>query len=172
MNQSPVPLPLVPALFACLGLALLLGGALAPFLFQGEPIRPVEVAPEMPSKPSVEVTPLTYHDGARSMSAFDTLIGRSPLAQDRSAFATDIAPQPGARVPAYNPQFVGLVGQGNDRSALIIWTPGDAPIETSIGDETPWGTVLQISGVELVFSKNEAQKSLSLFNSTNSSNVQ
>lgn len=88
--------------------------------------------------------------------------GRSPFVEDRSAYSRVIArPRPAA--PTYQPELVGIFGKGDNRSAMIIWKPGDPATSHDVGSTTPWGTIQTMTSGVVQFANGDEVKTLRLF---------
>lgn len=161
MKPVQTPLPLTPLIAIAFGTVLWVSGWALPFsvTIDREAFEPIAFA----SPQIAPNDPLTYHDRTASAEAFQTLINRSPLAQDRSAFSRDPLPNSAPPQIQYEPQFVGLAGRGDDRRALIIWTPGQSPAEVRLGDDTPWGRLDALSANELRFVEGVSVRTLALY---------
>lgn len=138
---------LVSIFFAGLGALLLTAGSglyLAPFPDHEEhPLddiqRRIEPLPSTDLDPS-QLTGETIR--------IKQILDASPFVPDRAAFNRQVEPPARPEPPPINwqPELVGIVGQGENRRALLIWHPQHAEAQSfKTGDETPWGRVTSLS---------------------------
>ena len=100
---------------------------------------------------------------ADSNGSVGRLLAKSPFSPSRASFDRHAPLQPAPAEPQYNPVFVGLLGFGETARAMVIWNPGEPAQVHTIGDHTPWGTLMSASSAEIAFDAPEGQRKLNLF---------
>ena len=161
MSATPIP---AGALFLCLMGAGLIGGTV---WYSMQPPAEHEFV-QMPSiiagRDDATTEPHRYHDNVLAIEASEAVIKQSGFAPDRSPFSRSIQrATPTAQKPEYDPQYVGSMGSGTGLKVMVRWRPGEQPAVHSVGDKTPWGTLIELSASELIFETNGERKALALF---------
>lgn len=151
------PLPAGQIVLAFAGLLLLGLGLLVRYLpFDQSETRPLPPSTHL----DVGDETLRYFDPIQAAGFREIVQHQSPFVSDRSAFS---------RTPAQvfqnelKPQFVGVVGRGSTLKAMVRWAEQDPVSTHSVGDKTPWGTLVSATSSQLVFNGEYGSRVLRLF---------
>lgn len=119
-----------------------------------------EIAPALQN--TQRMKPLNVNDQNQRKEATKAILETSSFASDRSAFLRR-REQTQVKQQELTPEFVGAMGEGSRRRIMIIWRRGEDTKIHSVGDQTPWGTLVSITETEATFERPSGAKSLKLF---------
>lgn len=161
MNATPVPAR--PLFFCMVGVGMIAGS----IWYSMQPSPQFEFVEFSVPNSLEEDNPAImrrYHDNVLTIEASETVMKRSGFAPDRTPYSRSI--QSSASVvtkPDYDPQFVGTMGRASGLKVLVVWKAGEQPLTHLIGDETPWGVLVEASSAQLIFERDGVRKTLSMF---------
>lgn len=161
MNATPVPAR--PLFFCMVGVGMIAGS----IWYSMQPSAEFEFVEFLVPKSLEEDKPPImhrYHDNVLTIEASETVMKRSGFAPDRTPYSRSIQSSgPVVAKPDYDPQFVGTMGRGSSLKVMVVWKAGDQPRTHLIGDETPWGKLVEATSAQLIFERDGVRKTLSMF---------